>query len=149
MIQLNSSVFFILRSAVQTYSQYSTSEISTVVGGYQAHFVDGKTEARSDGAQQQSQTTEHGNSSLAARMEQGSSLTVPSQCPAIFWVCLEMLSYTSSVQVLNLAGSCKGRKEQAGSLNQPSNAQAHTHTQITWHIMREPGQLRDLHISTA
>lgn len=121
MIQLSSSVFFILKSAVQTYSQYSTSEISTVVDGYQGHFVDGKTKARPDGAQQQSQTTEHGNSSFAARMEQGSSLT--SQCHAIFWVCLEMLSYMCSV--LNLAGSCeqsqgwsfKGRKEQGGSLN--------------------------------
>lgn len=133
MIQLSSSVFFILRSAVQTHSQYSTSEIATAVGGYQAHFVDGKTEARCDGAQQQSQTTQHGNftrhshgnSSLAAGMEESSSLTVPSQSCAVFWVCLEMLSYACSVQVLNLAGSCKHpwgwrfkhRKEQAGPLN--------------------------------
>jgi len=90
MIQLSSLVFFILKSAGQTNSQYFTAEISTVVGGYQAHFVDGKTEARSAGAQQQSQTTEHRNSSLAATMEQGSSLTVPSQCPAVVWVCLEI-----------------------------------------------------------
>lgn len=57
MIQLSSLVFFILKSAAQTYSQYSTSEISTVVGGYQTPFVDGKTEARAAGAQDQPQPT--------------------------------------------------------------------------------------------
>lgn len=64
--------FFILKSAAQTSSPYSTSEISTMVGGCQTPFMDGKTEARSDGAQQQTTEPEnstrhsHGNSQFGA-----------------------------------------------------------------------------------
>lgn len=144
MIQLSSSVFFILKSAVQTPSQFSPPGISTLVGGYRAHVRDGKTEARSDGAQQQTSEpgnlTKHscGNSLLAAEVAQGTIPPVPPQCHAPFCTCLETL--THDPRVLRVRGEFSrllqvtmglepwGRRQQAGPPCYPPGVQAHVHT---------------------